>query len=112
MPEKVRQANARAAAAKYAPGPNGSTLTYGLIAVSILAVALAIYGGFCEVDMLSQPLALALAGIASFCVGVAFRLRRQRRHAKAYEAEYAVRQHALTAAANASAPQTDTEIGQ
>lgn len=92
MPEKLRKANARAAATRYAPRPDGSTLTYGLIAVSLLALALALYGGFYQVDMLAQPVPLVLAGLGAFIVGAAFRLRLQRRHTAAYEAEYALRQ--------------------
>jgi hypothetical protein len=98
VPEKVRQANAQAAASKYAPKPDGSTLTYGLIAVSVLAVALAIYGRFYDVDMLSEPVALVLAGIAAFVFGAGIRLRLQQRHTAAYRAEYALRQRASTGA--------------
>lgn len=94
MPEQLREANARAAATRYAPRPDGSTLTYGLIAVSLLALALALYGAFYQVDMLAQPVPLVLAGLGAFCVGAAFRLRLQRRHAAAYAAEYALRQRA------------------
>lgn len=107
MPEKVRQANARAAASKYAPKPDGSTLTYGLIAVSVLAVALAVYGQFYDVDMLSEPVALVLAGIASFALGAGIRLRLQQRHTAAYHAEYALRRGASTKASHAEkAPPT------
>lgn len=98
MPEKARQANARAAAAQYAPKPDGSTLTYGLIAVSVLGVALAIFGQFYDVDMLSEPVALVLAGIAAFALGAGIRLRLQQRHTAAYHAEYALRQGASTKA--------------
>jgi hypothetical protein len=94
VPDKLRKANARAAATRYAPKPDGSTLTYGLIAVSLLALALALYGGFYQVDMLAQPVPLLLAGLGAFCIGVAFRLRLQRRHTAAYEAEYALRERA------------------
>ena len=80
MPEKkLRQANARAAATKYAPRPDGSTLTYGLIAVSLLALGLALYGGFYAVDMFNQPIPLVLAGLGAFGFGAALRFRRQRR---------------------------------
>lgn len=92
MPEKLRQANAKAAAARYAPKPDGSTLTYGLVAISLLALALALYGGFYRVDMLVAPVPLVLAGVGAFCFGAMFRFRRQRRHAAAYDAEYAARQ--------------------
>ncbi len=61
MPDQIRRANAKAAASKYAPKPDGSAITYGLIAVSVLAVALIFYGVFYSVDMLSQPVALFLA---------------------------------------------------
>jgi len=93
VPEKkLRQANARAAATKYAPRPDGSTLTYGLIAVSLLALGLALYGGFYAVDMFNQPIPLVLAGgLGAFGFGAALRFRRQRRHTVAYEAEYALR---------------------
>ena len=91
MPDKVRRANARAAASKYAPRPDGSTLTYGAIAVSLLAVALAIYGGFYQTDMLSRPWLLPAAGIVAFLVGCGFRLWLKRRHIAAFEAEYALR---------------------
>ena len=92
MPDKLRKANARAAATRYAPKPDGSTLTYGLIAVSLLALALALYGGFYQVDMLAQPVPRVHAGFGAICLGIAFRLRLQRRHTPAYEAEYAQRQ--------------------
>lgn len=96
MPDKLRQANARAAATRYAPRPDGSTLTYGLIAVSLLALALALYGGFYHVDMLVAPVPLVLAGLGAFCFGAAFRLQLKRRHTAAYDAEYAVRQPTTT----------------
>lgn len=92
MPDQIRRANAKAAASKYAPKPDGSAITYGLIAVSVLAVALIFYGVFYSVDMLSQPVALFLAVIASFITGVGVRLWMKRRHRAAYEAEYALRQ--------------------
>lgn len=107
MPERVRQANAKAAASKYAPEPDGSTVTYGLIAVSVLAVALAAYGQFYDVDMLAEPVALVLAGIAAFALGAGIRLRLQQRHTAAYRAEYALRQGASTEAGHAEkAPPT------
>ena len=116
VPEKkLRQANARAAAAQYAPGPDGSTLTYGLIAVSLLALGLVLYGGFYDVNMFAEPVALVLAGIAAFCIGAAFRLRLQRRHTAAYEAEYALRQRASTEAGvpeQAAALQANSELPQ
>lgn len=111
MPDKLRQANARAAATRYAPKPDGSTLTYGLIGVSLLALALALYGGFYHVDMLVAPIPLVLAGLGAFCFGAAFRFRLKRRHTAAYDAEYAVRQPAPTevvATVNAS---TQTNAG-
>jgi hypothetical protein len=92
VPDKLRKANARAAATRYAPKPDGSTLTYGLIAVSLLALGLALFAGFYRVDMLAQPIPLVLAGLGAFLVGAAFRLRLKRRHTAAYEAEYALRQ--------------------
>jgi hypothetical protein len=106
VPEKIRQANAKAAASKYAPKPDGSTLTYGLIAVSVLAVTLAVYGRFYDVDMLSEPVALVVASLAAFAFGAGIRLLLQQRHAAAYRAEYALRQRASTAAGQTEAAPT------
>ena len=94
MPETVRRANARAAAAIYAPRPDGSMLTYGVIAVSVLAMALVAVSGFYQIDMLSQPLPLVAAGIIAFIGGCAVRIWMKRRHTAAFEAEYARREGA------------------
>lgn len=94
MPEKARRADARTAAAKYAPRPDGSMLTYGAIAVSVLAMALVAVSGFYQIDMLSQPLLLGLAGIVAFIGGCAVRIWMKRRHTAAFEAEYARREEA------------------
>lgn len=91
MPNRIRSANARAAAQSYAPTPNGSTITYGLIAAALLLVGAFIAGAFFGADILSNPLLLAGMTIIAFFAGVVLRLWRQWEHARAFEVEYSNR---------------------
>lgn len=94
MPNTIRTANAKAAASAYAPAPNGSSLTYGFIAVSLLVLSLAIFSAFYSVDLLVYPLLIGLGIIVAFAGGIGLRRFRRRRHKAAVAAEYASRAQA------------------
>ena len=91
MPNTARTANAKAAASSYAPKPNGSAVTYGLIAVSLLGAGLVFFAAFYGIDLVIYPAAIFLSAIAAFATGVVVRHVRQRRHSVAFANEYALR---------------------
>jgi len=91
MPKQVRVANARAAAQSYAPPPNGSTITYGLIGAALMLVATIIAGSYYRIDVISNPLPLAVATLVTFMAGVMVRVWRHREHERAFAAEYTKR---------------------
>jgi hypothetical protein len=88
MPVSPRLARAVAAATKYAPKPQGSSLLYGLIAVAVLAIAMTAAGRFYAIDFLSFPVSVAIGGAAAFVFGVLLRGRRARAHRAAVDDEY------------------------
>lgn len=89
MPDSLRAAVARLAASKYAPKPDGSSLTYGFISLSMLALLLTVFSTFYTIDLLVYPAALSVAGAAAFAAGVLIRKRGKRRHNAAFAVEYA-----------------------
>lgn len=94
MPNKLRRANATAAAQAYAPRPNGSAITYGFVAAALLLVAAFLAGAFFSVDITANPLALLGLTIMAFIAGVALRMWRQMEHTRATSREYAKREPA------------------
>lgn len=106
MPKAARVANARAAAQSYAPKPNGSVITYGLIAAALVLVVAAIAGAFYRVDVFSSLWPIALVTLAAFAGGAALRVRRRRAHERAFSAEYDVRSPAVSPQAEDAASGT------
>lgn len=92
MTEELRRKNARAAASRYAPPPDGTYLTYGFVAAAIAGVAVLFVGVFFGVDMLNQPLTLLGCAAAAFAAGMAGRNVQRRRFALAYGRELAKRE--------------------
>lgn len=88
MPEVERRKRAVASASVRAPAPQASSLLYGAIAVALLSLAVAAFGRFYSVDVISFPLLLALGGAAVFAGGYALRNRRARRHRAAVEEDF------------------------
>lgn len=91
MTDKLRRANAKAAASRYAPPPDGSYVTYGFIAAASVAVGVMLVGGFFGVDMLSHPTGLFWAALAAFGAGVVGRTWQKRRFALAFQRELSQR---------------------
>lgn len=87
MKEHDRRAEATAAASVYAPRPEGSSFTYGLIAVVLAILALVIFGMFYRVEVLASPVLLGLGLCIFFGFGIFLRKRRKRLHNQAYERE-------------------------
>jgi len=82
-----RKEKALQAASDYAPAPEASALTYGLISIALFSVGIWGAGRFYDVS-LSPYSSLLLAGSAiAFCVGIWLRKKRKRRHVDAYESE-------------------------
>ena len=92
MTEELRRTNARAAASRYAPPPDGSHLTYGSVAAAAAGVAVFFVGLFFGVDMLTQPLTLLGYAVAAFAAGMAGHHWQSRRFARAYVRELAERE--------------------
>ena len=65
--------------------PEGSSFTYGLIAVVLSALALVIFGMFYRLEVLAYPVLVGLGLTVSFVFGVLLRRRRKRLHGLAFE---------------------------
>lgn len=78
MLERQRETNARAAANNYAPRPVGSSLLYGLIAVTLVGLAMMIVSIFYGADIAAFPTFTGVTLAGAFIAGVI--LRRRRRH--------------------------------
>ena len=85
---KIRS-QAFAAASEYAPKPNGSAWTYGVIGAILLSVVLVFVAAFYGIDLARYPLFLAGGLAAAFACGVVLRRKHNRRHNEAFAAEYA-----------------------
>jgi hypothetical protein len=89
--QRARAANATAAAQSYAPKPNGSTITYGLIAASLLLVVAFLAGGYFAVDIVANAWPLAGLTVLAFLAGGVLRFWRQKEHSGAIAREFAKR---------------------
>jgi hypothetical protein len=89
--QRARHTNATAAAQSYAPKPNGSALTYGLIAALLLVVAALLAGGYFGVDVTSNGWVLAALAALAFSGGAILRFWRQHEHSRAVARELAMR---------------------
>ncbi len=82
-----RKEKALQAAADYAPAPEASALTYGIVSMALFCVGIWGMGRFYDVS-LSPHLALLVVGsVIAFSGGVGLRKKRKRRHVDACEAE-------------------------
>lgn len=88
MVDKKRETNARAAANKYAPKPLGSSLVYGLIAVTLVGLAMIIFSIFYGANIAAFPAVLWIILAGAFVAGVILRRRRRHLHGIAYAQEY------------------------
>lgn len=88
MPQ-ARRKLAFATASAYAPKPNGSYLTYGLIGVTMLALSLIFFAMFYGIDLTAYPVLIALALSFAFLLSLLFRRRRKRLHQDAVAVEHA-----------------------
>lgn len=83
-----RQANARAAANSYAPEPVGSSLLYGLIAVTLVSLAMMIFSIFYGANIAAFPIVIGIILACAFVAGAILRRRRRHLHGLAYTQEY------------------------
>lgn len=88
LPDEHRKAKARSAAHKYAPKPEGSSLTYGVVGVVLALLAIVVFGIFYGVDVLSNPIIIGVILVVVFAFSVLLRKRRRRVHGEAYRQEY------------------------
>lgn len=88
LPEQYRRLKAAAAAAnKYAPRPEGSSATYGLIAVVLAFLGLVSFGMFYKIDVLAHPAFVGVGLAVVFVLGILLRKRRRRLHGQAFKHE-------------------------
>jgi hypothetical protein len=85
---KQRRTDARSAAEKYAPAPQGSSLLYGLIAIVLLVMSVWIISRFYGFSFLEHPIFLVAGGGIAFCGGFILRRVRRHRHDAAYVKEF------------------------
>lgn len=88
MLEGQREASARAAANSYAPKPVGSSLLYGLIAVTLVGLAMIIFSIFYGTNIAAFPIIIGIILAGAFVAGVILRRRRRHLHGLAYTQEY------------------------
>lgn len=88
MLERQREANARVAANSYAPKPVGSSLLYGLIAVTLVGLAMIIFSIFYGANITAFPVIIGIILACAFTAGVMLRRRRRHLHGLAYTHEY------------------------
>lgn len=88
MADKQRETQARAAANNYAPKPVGSSLLYGLIAVTLVGLAMIIFSIFYGANIAAFPVVIGIILAAAFIAGVILRRRRRHIHGLAYTREY------------------------
>ena len=60
--------------------PNGSKLTYGFVALSLVLAAILLFAGFYEIDLIQQGHAIVALAVLAFVGGVLLHLRRTARH--------------------------------
>lgn len=87
MPEHHKRTLAIAAANKYAPRPQGSAFTYGLVAIILAFLMLVIFGMFYDVEVLAHPVAIGAGFVPVFLLGVLLWRRRRRLHHNALNHE-------------------------
>ena len=78
---------ARFAAAGYAPAPEASALTYGMIGMALFSVGMWGAGRFYDVPLIPHLSLIVVGSLIAFPVGIWLQKKRKRRHADAYQAE-------------------------
>jgi cytochrome c-type biogenesis protein CcmH/NrfG len=86
--DRVRQKEARDRAEVYAPKPKDSRLMYGVVAVSVLLLALISVGGFYAIDVWNHPLLVGALGAGAVLAALVLRRLRAQRHDTAHRFEY------------------------
>ncbi len=82
------------AASAYAPAPEGSAITYGLIGMALFAMTAWGVAEFYSLPLLPHAAALGICALGSFAIGFWLRRKRRSRHDDAYRAEFAQRKPA------------------
>ncbi len=88
MPEHHRRAKATAAANKYAPRPEGSAFTYGVIAVVLAILTIVVIGMFYGLEVFAFPVLLCGGLAVVFVLGVLLQRHRQQLHRQAFDHEF------------------------
>jgi len=78
---------ARFAAAGYAPAPEASALTYGMIGMALFSVGMWGAGRFYDVPLIPHLSLIVVGSLIAFPVGIWLQKKRKRRHADAYQVE-------------------------
>jgi hypothetical protein len=97
--ERARRGALKAASA-YAPAPEGSAITYGLIGMALFAMTAWGVAEFYSLHLWPYAGALGVSALGSFVIGVWVRTRRRSRHDDAYRAEFAQRKPAQAGQGN------------
>lgn len=77
----------RLAAAGYAPAPEASALTYGMIGMALFSVGMWGAGRFYDVPLIPHLSLVGVGSLIAFPVGIWLQKKRKRRHVDAYQAE-------------------------
>ncbi|MGN6099239.1 MAG: hypothetical protein ACTHP8_23770, partial [Bosea sp. (in: a-proteobacteria)] len=80
---------ARRAAAGYAPAPEASAITYGMIGMALFSVGMWGAGRFYDMPLIPHLSSVVVGSLIAFPVGIWLRKKRKGRHLNAYQAELA-----------------------
>lgn len=86
-PMKQRHEQAMRAASAYAPPPQSSALTYGLVSTTLACVILWGLARFYNVALVSHVVLVGVSLIIALVLGIWLRNRRKRRHRRAVDVE-------------------------
>lgn len=75
------------AAAGYAPAPEASAPTYGMIGMALFSVGMWGAGRFYDVPLIPHLSLIVVGSLIAFPVGIWLQKKRKRRHVDAYQAE-------------------------
>jgi hypothetical protein len=88
MKDRQRKDASRMRAEAYAPRPQSSLLTYGIVGVLLAGLALIAFARFYDVILLAYSAWIAAGLPLAFAASIVLRMVRSRRHATAYREEY------------------------
>ena len=86
-PMEPHREKARLAAAGYAPAPEASSPTYGMIGMALFLVGMWGAGRFYDVPLIPHLSLIVVGSLIAFPVGIWLQKKRKRRHVDAYQAE-------------------------